>query len=54
MPMGLPERGLSTAVLMPGKSKGVHLGGSSGRVPMETMFLGSHSFPQAIAKATSC
>lgn len=22
MPMGLPERGLSTAVLMPGKSKG--------------------------------
>ena len=28
VPMGLPERGLSTAVLMPGKSKGVRLGGS--------------------------
>lgn len=30
MPSGLPERGLSTAILMPAKSKGHHLGGLLG------------------------
>lgn len=49
MPTGLPEWGLSTAVLMPGKSKGGCLGGLSGEGAT-----GNHDFRKPLFPSGCC